>query len=138
MDRIIVIWTFFLLFLACKQDKNDIIPYVTVDQTIYLTDPQNFDLNFVGGWKYLNGGSRGIVVYRLSLDAFMAFDRHCTFDVSNPCGQVSVDSNSFFLTDTCCGSSFIISTGAVYKNPAKVPLQNYRTSFYNNALRIFN
>lgn len=80
----------------------------------------------------------GIVVYRLGQEAFVAFDRHCTYDVQNTCGQVVVDTNSFFLTDPCCASSFLISDGSVFKNPAQIPLQRYRTTLYENTLRIYN
>lgn len=129
---------FLCILVSCKRDRQANIPYVPVDITIYLSDPQHFNLNFVGGWGYLNGGSRGIVVYRITQDGFVAFDRHCTYDVNNPCGQVSVDTNSFFLTDTCCNSSFLVSDGSVYRAPATLPLQYYRTTYYENYVRIYN
>lgn len=141
MKFIISIFFYAILIVclsACKKNNQAIIPYVQVDQSLYLVDPINFNLNFVGGWRYLNGGSRGIVVYRLSQDQFVAFDRHCTYDINNPCGMVSIDTNSFFLTDTCCGSSFLVSDGAVYHAPAQFPLQAYRTSFIDNTVRIYN
>ncbi len=128
----------FLFTIGCKKDRNQVIPYVFVDISLYLAEPTNFNLNFVGGYNYVNGGSRGIVVYRLNQDQFLAFDRHCTHNIDDVCGQVSVDSSAFFLMDTCCTSKFIITNGTVYSGPATTPLQQYRTSFNQNILRIFN
>ncbi len=118
-------------------DQQTVIPFTPVDVMLFTSDPLFIDLNFPGGSVYLNGGSRGIIVYRLDQDNFMAFDRHCTYEVSNPCGVIDVNAN-LLLEDYCCGSQFLITDGSVFEGPAQVPLHRYRTSFDGNTLRIFN
>ncbi len=136
----IYIWfsLFLFLFGACKKRKNSVIPYVPVNIYIYPSDPSFNRLNAPGGWVYLNGGSRGIIVYRRSNDEFVAYDRHCTYDTENSCGRVSVSSTQITAVDTCCSSEFVLTDGSVVKNPATVPLQAYQVNYNGNELHIFN
>jgi len=131
-----------LLFLlsvsSCRKRKNTIVPYIPVNIYIYTSDPRFNTLNTPGGWVYLNGGSRGIIVYRRSNEEFVAYDRHCTYDVDNPCGQVAVSSTQITAVDSCCMSEFVLTDGSVVKNPASVPLQVYQVRFNGNELHIFN
>lgn len=128
---------------SCKKDNlNQLlnIPFVQVDQYLFLNDPQYFNLSVVGGWTYLPGGSRGIVVYRRSSDEFVAYDRHCTYETDNPCGRVAIDSSTFVSVKcACCPSSFILFDGSVLTGPAAFGLLPYRTQFTSgNTLRVFN
>lgn len=127
------------VFFSCKKERRDThIPYVPVNITLYASDPQFFDLNVPGGWVYIQGGSRGLIVHRRTHDEFVTFDRHCTYDVTNPCGQVMVDSTDFAAIDTCCGSVFQLYDGSVSNGPAIYPLAAYPTTFDGNVLRIQN
>jgi hypothetical protein len=58
-----------------KQNTHP-VPYVPFNQSIDLNLPSYYSLAGVGGYAYVVGGSRGIIVYRRSLDEFIAFDRH--------------------------------------------------------------
>ncbi len=128
----------FLTLASCKkEDTNNYIPYVTVDLVININNPSNFHLQPVGGWGYFSGGSRGIVVYHLSQDEFMAYDRHSPYQPENGC-QVNVDSTSFSLIDPCSGSKFSLVNGGVEQGPATLPLKQYRTSFDGTYLRVTN
>lgn len=128
-----------LLIGSCNQDGNDVIPLVNVDLILNTSDPVYINLNAVGGWLYLNAGSRGIIVYRSSNSEFKAYDRHCTYDPTNSCALVSVEVNNITALDDCCGSKFILAAdGAVSNGPANLPLKQYRTTFDGSVLRIFN
>jgi nitrite reductase/ring-hydroxylating ferredoxin subunit len=127
-----------LLQLSCKKRKNTAIPYIPVNIYIYPSDPNFNKINTPGGWVYLNGGSRGIIVYRRSNEEFVAYDRHCTYDTENPCGQVEVTSSQISAIDSCCMSEFVLTDGSVIKSPATVPLQAYQVSYNGNELHIFN
>lgn len=134
---------FFLMALAififgCKKRKNTVIPYIPVNIYIYPSDPNFNKINTPGGWVYLNGGSRGIIVYRRSNEEFVAYDRHCTYDTENACGQVEVTSSQITAIDSCCMSEFVLTDGSVVKSPATVPLQSYQVSYNGNELHIFN
>lgn len=133
-----VILIFFLLFSTCKKERQGVVPYVPVDFYLYTSNPQFSNLNAVGGWIYIDAGSRGIVIYHRSNDEFVAFDRHCTYQVEDPCGQASVDASFITLKDSCCGSEFLLYDGSVTKGPATLPLQAYYTEYDGNRLRVYN
>lgn len=123
--------------VSCKKD-NDTVPNISVNIVISTTDPHYNDLNAVGGWIYLNGGSRGIIVYRYSMDEFMAYDRHCTYVPLESCAIVEVDQSGIIAEDACCGSKFLLTDGSVIDGPASVPLKTYQTSFNGNDLSVYN
>jgi len=134
----IVLFLFAFFNWGCKKRKNTVIPYIPVNIYIYPSDPNFNRINTPGGWVYLSGGSRGIIVYRRSNEEFVAFDRHCTYDTENSCGQVEVTSSQITAIDSCCMSEFVLTDGSVVKSPATVPLQTYQVSFNGNELHIFN
>jgi Rieske Fe-S protein len=118
------------VFLTSCGDKGQHpIPNVAVSLIINLDLPSFQALNNVGGWAYVNGGSKGIVVYR-GFDSFMALDRHSTFDPTAECSIATVDSINFFiLNDGCSESQYNIMDGTVTKGPARWGLKSYATSW---------
>jgi nitrite reductase/ring-hydroxylating ferredoxin subunit len=144
MKNLMLLLGFVLLTLvlasACKKKKNDeeFIPYVYVDFTIAVSNPQFVTLNAVGGWVYVTGGSKGIIIYRKSNDEFGAYDRHCPYLPENSCSLLKVSSAGTTATDSCCGSEFLLVDGSVLKQPSSYPMLRYQTFFDGNLLRIFN
>jgi len=119
-------------------DSDQVVPFVQVDIDLNLNLPIYSDLNTVGNHLNISGGSLGIVVYRLSIDEFKAFDRHCTFNVPGNC-RLNVDDTNIQVEDNeCCGSVFSLIDGTVQSGDAFVPLKEYQTSFFNNVLTIAN
>jgi nitrite reductase/ring-hydroxylating ferredoxin subunit len=115
------------------------VPYVYTDVYIYTANPSFNSLNAVGGWAYVNGGVRGIIVYRRSNEEFVAFDRNCTFDPDKTCATLSVDKNNNILAaDSCCGSKFNIYDGSVTRSPATRGLRQYNTYYNGSSLHITN
>ncbi len=127
-----------LSICACRKENKNGIPLVAVDIYLYTSDPIFFNLQVPGGWEYITGGSRGILVYRRSYEEFAAFDRHCTYQPDNTCGRVYVDSTNIKAVDTCCGSEFHIYDGSVLNGPASFALKQYQTTFDGSVLHIFN
>lgn len=126
---------------SCDKNNDDIIPNVWVDFSINLTLPSYNNLQFVGHWVYLSGGSNGIVVYHFSEGEYVAFDRHCTFDVgSYQRIKVDEETNISAIDEDGCGSEFSIIDGAVLNGPASRPLKAYNTSYNpgTNVLRVWN
>ena len=127
--------------ISCKRDKDDElqVPRVATNLTINLNLPQYSPLNNPGGWAYVTGGSRGIIVYRVSTEEFSAFDRHCPYNVEEGC-QVSVVDATIAEDTLCCHSRFEIIYGTPVSGPAEHTLQSFRTQFNPNAnlLRIYN
>lgn len=128
-----------LILIGCsKDDQNSNIPLVNVNFTININDPAYANVKVVGGWMYLNGGSRGLILYRYNNDEFRAFDRHCTYNSNSSCALVAVDNSNITAKDDCCGSKFLITDGSVTQGPANLPLKQYNTSFDGSVLRIYN
>lgn len=129
-----------LLASGCRDKDDRLVPRIATDITLNLNLPEYNTLINPGGWLYLTGGSRGVIVYRVSNDEFVAFDRHCTYNVPERC-RVSMEDTDVTLKDEdCCGSVFDLFTGGVLEGPAQRGLQSFRT-FYSsgtNTLRIFN
>ncbi len=116
-----------LFLTSCKDKEQHPIPNVAVNVLINLNLPAYQNLNVAGGWAYVNGGSKGIVVYR-NFDEFVALDRHSTYEASEDCSIVKVDPNNFFtLLDSCSDSQYNIVDGTVTKGPAKWGLRKYNT-----------
>ena len=126
---------------GCKKDKSDElqVPRIATDVTININLPGFSALANPGGWVYVNGGSRGIIVYRSSIDEFSAFDRHCTYQVEKGC-KVNVLDGTIAEDEECCHSQFEIITGTPISGEATRPLQYFKTQFNPNAnlLRIYN
>jgi nitrite reductase/ring-hydroxylating ferredoxin subunit len=142
MNKVLKINSSVIIFLAlfttfsCKK-STDYVPNVYVNTYLYTTDPAFAPLNAVSGYTYLSGGSKGIVVYRKSQTEFMAYDRCCTYKVSDG-NVIDVDASGLIAKDAACGSKFILTDGTVNNGPAVNPLKRYQTAFDGTALHIFN
>lgn len=121
---VLVVSLFASIFSACKKN-NYPIPNVPVNITINLDLPSYQPLIYPGGVAYVNGGARGIIVYR-NFEEFVALDRNSTYNSDDECAIVDVDpDNQFQLVDTCSGSKFSIMNGGVVEGPAKYGLKRY-------------
>jgi hypothetical protein len=123
--------------ITCKKEQQG-VPYAYVNFTIYINDPQNIQLTTIGGWKYVAGGYRGLVIYRKSQSEFMIYDRACPVHADESDAIVEVDSSNILLKENKCGSQFLLSDGSTIGGPAVVPLQRYNYIFDGNALRVQN
>lgn len=111
-----------------------------VNFAILSGSAQFFPLNNIGGSIYVSGyGLNGIVIYRLSQNQFMAYDRACTYDgCNNTKAQVLMETGNTSMRDTLCNSVFNSADGSVQQAPATVPLYQYQTSWDGNQLVVFN
>ena len=131
---------FFLLPVvwACKpRVEQSQIPNVEVNIELNLNDIDNAPLLLVGGYRYIEGGVRGIIVRRASQDTFQAFERNCPYRPQDSCAVVELHSSGFYFEDPCCGSTFDLS-GFPTGGPAQFPLKQYSTSRQGDILYIFN
>jgi nitrite reductase/ring-hydroxylating ferredoxin subunit len=127
-----------VVLVGCKKEERGGVPLTPVDISINVNNPSYADLQVPGGWLYLTGGSMGLIVYRTSMESFVAMDRHCTYNPAQLC-RVFVDESQLIAQDTvCCQSKFLITDGTVVQGPAAINLQRYNTTFNGTTLRIFN
>jgi len=134
----ILISIFLVIIPQCKKDNQDEIPYAYVNFYINLNSTQYIDLNNIGGYAYLTGGVRGIIIYRRSVDEFKAYERNCPYQPYNTCATINVDPSAIMAIDTCCGSQFLLLDGSIIQGPSTNLLKQYRTSFDGTTLHVFN
>lgn len=132
-----------LIFLiSCTRDGQIVetnVPNVEVNLRININDPLYSRARNVGGWTYLNGGSRGIILYQQSFGVFVAYDRHCTFDPAEVCSTLDMNQAVPQAEDyDCCGSIFSVSNGSIIQGPATRPLVRYTTSYDGTFVTITN
>ena len=138
-NLVLILFIFFLsVSSSCKKDDNQWIPNVYVNFQINPNSTEFLDLNLIGGYAYVTGGVKGIIIYRLDMETFMAYDRACPFDYDVAGSTMLVDTSGLILVDTLCGSSFIITDGSVIKGPAQRGLKQYRTHYNGDYLHIYN
>jgi nitrite reductase/ring-hydroxylating ferredoxin subunit len=128
------------LLTACGSDTNNVepqIPLVTFSETLNVTNQQYTPLRADNGAIYHAGGVRGLIIVRQSANTYLAFERNCTYRVSDTCSRVRIDASRLFLKDPCCGSQFDLQ-GRVQSGPASRSLRQYTTSLSGNILSITN
>ena len=121
-----------LLLSACNKDNttytSSSVPSVTVNISININSSLYTALLTGGNTLYLTGGYRGIVLYRLNVSTIMAFDRTCTYNISDAGGIVYSQNNG---TAVCidCGSTYNLANGNVISGPSTLGLKTYNVSF---------
>ncbi len=132
------------IHLSCKKNSNSNanslqpVPSVPVAITVYPNNVSNFKIQAIGGWMYLSGGIRGIILYRKSQEEFVAMERTSPYLPNDDAAIVKVQPNNFTLRDTVSGSEWRIIDGTVTKGPSQWPLRLYGTTYDGSVLRIVN
>lgn len=140
LTKIMLLFLISGLFLCCKKKKDYPIPSVPFDMTIDMSLPTYSDLNNVGGWCYVNGGIKGIVVYHQGVNLFVAWERQSPQDPDNTCATplTSNPDNFLELDDACSGATFSMLDGSPISG-STWGLRGYATSWDgSNLLRIYN
>ncbi|NCO54434.1 MAG: hypothetical protein COS14_06815 [Bacteroidetes bacterium CG02_land_8_20_14_3_00_31_25] len=129
----------FILFSDSCKKKEDLVPNVYVNFTIFLSDPEFSTLQTIGNNVFVTGGVAGIIIYRASQTEFVALDRCCTYKPSDRCAVLPDTINTLFLKCPCCGSKFSFIDGSVQAGDAERPLTQYSTYYDgNNSVRVSN
>jgi hypothetical protein len=131
------ILTPFVLMQARCDDPSQYIPYVPVDFEINVDLPSYIDLSVPSGHLLVSGGSQGIILYRYTLDQFVALDRHATADIEAAC-QVQIAEDGLMLLDPCSDAQWLIIDGSVVSGDVSLPLHKYATTWNPPILRVYN
>jgi hypothetical protein len=127
MQKIVIKAAGVFLFLvlgcfSCKDNYNGTVPYRKVSFNVSLNTG---NIVHVGGCEYYSGGVNGIVVYRVDMVNFVAYDRACPYDWDYN-GYVVYHSPSLSLQCEKCGSAFSILDGyPLDGSVATSPLRSY-------------
>ncbi len=128
-----------IIFIQCDKKNNDVVPNVYVNFTIYVNEPDFSELNAIGNSVMVTGGSKGIILYRYSLNEIFAYDRCCTYKPSEKNEYIQlIEQGSPLVIDSSCGSKFNLVDGSVINGPAVLPLKKYNSDFDGNALHVYN
>ena len=103
---LLIITTFF----SCdsSDDGNSILPNVTVNETVFLNIQSN--LRAVGGSATIPGGISGIIIYHVTNEQFLAFDRACPHLAPQQCSSMTL--SGVLMTCSCDDTKFSILDGA--------------------------
>ncbi|GAA4319614.1 hypothetical protein GCM10023149_18420 [Mucilaginibacter gynuensis] len=122
MRKLLILALLSCCFLSCGK-QSEVVPYARVDVTVQINDPR-YSLTRVGGYALVQGGVAGVIVYRRSQDAFVAYDRCSSYQPENKCA-VNIDEVDIQVVDPCSGSKFLLSDGSPVKAPASRSLRAY-------------
>jgi hypothetical protein len=134
------LFTALLLIFSCNKNRNHPVPSIPFDISINISLPSYSDLQGVGSWAYVNGGAKGIIVYRKSYDQFVAFDRQSPADGGAECATpLTPDSTNFLqLNDICSGATFSLYDGSPMAG-SDYGLRQYQVVWDGNyVVRIYN
>lgn len=125
-------------FSQCAPDPgDDPIPYVPFSEIlINLNLPAYIALKTDGASMTIDGGVRGIILYRVNATTYLAYERNCSFRPNEACATVDVHISNLYMYDPCCGSSFNFADGYPLGGTAWRPLRQYRTSVNSELLSI--
>jgi nitrite reductase/ring-hydroxylating ferredoxin subunit len=134
--RAIFIILLFSGLISCTTD-NVLLPDILVDEYVYLNNPSNINLQAPGGWAYVSGGIKGIIVYRVSIDQFKAYERSCPHISPNMCSVLYVE-KGITVECECDKKTFLLATGEPLDG-ASHGLKEYRAYLIDDGtLRIVN
>ena len=128
----------FILSVFSCGDSNNYIRNVYVDVEIDLSLPEFSNLNTVGNSLFIEGGNKGIIIYRHSNYEYKIYDRNCSYEPNLDCSYID-SVNSIIAFCGCCSSAFLLDqNGSAANSPAVLPLKEYNYSLNNTLLHIFN
>ena len=135
----VLVFSFYLLvfcFASCNPETRCDTPMG--DATCQLDLMQYDNLSNVGGYEYLVGGYQGIVVIRLGLEQYVAYERTCPHDHGRL--SVSKDYAGSVLECPKCHSCFIADLDGIPLDGSQTscPLYQYSTHYSAGTLYISN
>jgi hypothetical protein len=141
--KVLGIICLFFIAPSCEKNRLHPVPHFQFDVVINLNLPSYQSLMGVGGWAYVTGaGSKGIVVYRRSVQEFVAFDRHSPADPEGSCDTplTTNEDNFLVLDDPCSDAQFSLFDGSIISGDVDWGLRAYwaEVNPQQDRLRIYN
>ncbi len=138
MKRILIWFMGFMMVVGCTPDlSDDAIPWQPFDViNINLNLPEYISLKTDGSSMYIDGGVRGIILYRQNTSNYIAYERNCSFQPNSACATVDVHVSTLYMLCSCCSSTFDFATGYPTGGQAWRPLRRYETSLNGSTLTI--
>lgn len=136
--RHILLALFVFAALSCGKEERCGVPIGITNFTIEPNSAYYSGLNNVGGYMYLTGGHRGVIVVRTAYDHFVAFERTCPAD-STTAVVAAEDWGGTLLECPECHTLFnAYADGYPIDGGATAcPLHQYSTSYTNGELWVY-
>lgn len=127
-----------VLLAACGKEVACDVPIGLTNFTIDPNSALYSGLNNVGGYMYLTGGYRGVIVVRTARDQFVAFERACPEDGTSAV-EVSDDWGCALLECPTCHSCFITESDGLPMEGSVTacPLYQYGTTYSGGLLYVY-
>ena len=102
--RLIYLLSLIITFLACDSKEKYICDtYVNIE--IDLNLPEFSDLNVIGKSIFVDGGCKGIIIYKSATNEYKIYDRNCSFEPALSCSFVD-SINATVAYCSCCPLHF--------------------------------
>ena len=123
---------------ACGHEKRCNVPIGLTNFNIEPNSAYYSGLNNVGGYMYLTGGHRGVVVVRTAYDHFVAYERTCPAD-STTAVEISDEYGSALLECPKCHTLFIVEADGYPMDggATSCPLYQYSTLYSGGVLSVY-
>ena len=133
-----------LILFSCSKndDRQHRNPYLTnpvVSLNLNLNLPEYNPLQFPGSYVTVSQGIKGIVVYCISENYYVAFDLTDPNHPPNECSRMEME--GIIASCQCANDSneYFITTGLHKTEPnSKYPMQQYRAERVGNSVQITN
>jgi len=138
--RLILIFGISILLInGCKKEEQPTeIPFVYVNFSLNPNSTEYINLNVVNGWETVTGGYQGILIFRNSVNEFVAFERACPYDPLTTGAQVRVEDSGITCYCPVCKSRYIMTDGTPFEGPSHFPLKQYTTTYDGYLLYVYN
>jgi len=128
-----------LLLASCKKESDQpVIPETYVNFSLNPNSTEYLELNHPGGFLTVTGGYRGIILYRLTINEFLAYDRTCPYDPWEEAARLELDETGTIATCPVCGSQYLITDGSPITGPSVYLLKQYHTMYDGSLLYVYN
>lgn len=123
---------------SCGREQRCNVPIGMTNFTIEPNSAYYSGLNNVGGYMYLTGGHRGVVVIRTAYDQFVAYERTCPAD-STSAVEVTSDWGSSILECPKCHTLFVVNADGYPMDDGATacPLYQYSTAYSGGVLSVY-
>lgn len=127
-----------IALVACGREQRCNVPIGMTNFTIEPNSAYYSGLNNVGGYMYLTGGHRGVVVIRTAYDQFVAYERTCPAD-STSAVEVTSDWGSSILECPKCHTLFVVNADGYPMDGGATacPLYQYSTAYSGGILSVY-
>lgn len=133
-----------LLVISCsksddKQDRNPFLTNPAVSMSLNLNLPEYSTLKFPGNYVITGQGIKGIVVYCVSENQYLAFDLTDPNHAQSNCSRMEIDGVVASCPCTNDTNEYFIVSGQHTTDPGGMyPMQQYSAQLSGNSIVVSN